>query len=728
MQDREFTPEVAPTISLREYGDILRRRRAIILQTLVIVVVAGVLITLFQTPTYQATARILVRPPGMNINLSGNNDPLQGVYDRQTELGVMTQVEILNSSDMRKKLQEKLGGQLPKFTIEPIEGTSIIVVSAEGDNPDRVTTAANTLLKEYVTDVEDKETGGVNRATQLAQQNFNEANAKKVKAERDLRDFRVRNNVAEYELALKAAQESAARNSGSYQATQDRLRALARQKSDIQALLSNGTVKPVKPGVASATADPLVNNIQQKLAELNIELNALNRKQQDVSKTQVAMIESQIADWKRKLIEAKASYIERGGIINTQFDNYADKLLQIDIEMNALQAQAGQMQQALAAANQRLRQFPDWERQHRQLQETIKSATTNLAFWEEKLNNLNLRGKTRNASVRIIDEAVTPTDPIRPKRSQNIMLSFVLGAFLGLCLALLQELFDDRINSPEEAERVLRLPSLGHVPLIEEEGLRMIRDISTFSPLMESYRSLRTNINFAAVGANLRTMVVTSSVPAEGKSTTVANLAMSMAMENRRVIIVDADLRRPSQHKLFKQDSSPGLTDILLGTHTLDQVLRNTGVQNVRLLPAGTPPPNPAELLGSREMQRLIDQLKEISDLVLFDSPPTLAVADSVVLSSRVDGVLLVIAFGETKKANTRKAQELLARANAHVLGTVLNRMEAPTNGYYYGKYYVPATIDSLSEPATISGTAPRTEETTALPSGTSNTSEGKDV
>jgi capsular exopolysaccharide synthesis family protein len=280
----------------------------------------------------------------------------------------------------------------------------------------------------------------------------------------------------------------------------------------------------------------------------------------------------------------------------------------------------------------------------------------------------------------------------------------VLGAFLGLCLALLQELFDDRINSPEEAERVLRLPSLGHVPLIEEEGLRMIRDISTFSPLMESYRSLRTNINFAAVGANLRTMIVTSSVPAEGKSTTVANLAMSMAMENKRVIIVDADLRRPSQHKLFKVDSSPGLTDILLGTHRIDQVLRETGVPNVQLLPAGTPPPNPAELLGSREMQRLIDQLKEVSDLVLFDSPPTLAVADSVVLSSRVDGVLLVIAFGETKKSNTRKAQELLARANAHVLGTVLNRMESPNNGYYYGKYYIPATIEAPTAPAIGSG------------------------
>jgi capsular exopolysaccharide synthesis family protein len=261
--------------------------------------------------------------------------------------------------------------------------------------------------------------------------------------------------------------------------------------------------------------------------------------------------------------------------------------------------------------------------------------------------------------------------------------------------------------------------------MIEEEGLRMIRDISTFSPLMESYRSLRTNINFAAVGSSLRTMIVTSSVPAEGKSTTVANLAMAMAMEGKRVIIVDADLRRPSQHKLFKADSSPGLTDILLETHRVEQVLRPTNVEGVRILPAGTPPPNPAELLGSAAMMSLIENLKEMADIVLFDSPPALAVADSVVLSSRVDGVLLVIAFGETKKANTRRALEQLGRANAHVLGTVLNRMEGPSSGYYYGKYYVPATIDSSTKraPASVESAA-STSGAAALPSGRTDADE----
>lgn len=723
MQDRtEFTPEAAPTISLREYGDILRRRRTIILQTLVIVLVAGILITLFQTPTYQATARLLVRPPSLTLNVTGGGGPLEELMRSSTSYNVATQVEMLNSADMRKKLQEKVGGDLPSFSIEPIEGTTIIVVKAEGDNPDRVATGANTLLKEYVNTVNDNEGGGVGRAATLADQGRKDALAKKTKFERELLVFRQRNHVEDYEASLKNQQETVSQVGSAYRQVHDKMAALDRQKASIRNLL-NGVVKSDKLLIPSAESDVEVRATTQKLNELRIERKSLDV-MNNVPKDRVAALDGQIRDYQNQLARARATFADRNKGINPNYDGYANQLLQIDIEQSGLAAQAADMSKTLAESSKRLSQFPAWEQQHRHLQDEIKTATKLLDYWIDQGNMLDLRQKTKSPTVSVIDEAVAPSEPIRPKRAQNIFFSFVLGAFLGLCLALLQELFDDRINSPEEAERVLRLPSLGQVPLIEEEGLRMIRDISTFSPLMESYRSLRTNINFAAVGASLRTMIVTSSVPAEGKSTTVANLAMSMAMEGKRVIIVDADLRRPSQHKLFKIDSSPGLTDILLGTHRLEQVLRNTGVPNVQILPAGTPPPNPAELLGSAEMMKLIERLKDVSDLILFDSPPALAVADSIVLSSRVDGVLLVIAFGETRKANTRKAQELLGRANANILGTVLNRMESPSNGYYYGKYYVPATLDSLSESPSSGIDARPTDPVGAISSGNTESKE----
>ena len=257
-------------------------------------------------------------------------------------------------------------------------------------------------------------------------------------------------------------------------------------------------------------------------------------------------------------------------------------------------------------------------------------------------------------------------------------------------------------DNRDASEELLGVPMLGHIPMIQEEGLRLIRDISHFSPLMECYRSFRLNIRFAMDNRPLRSLAVTSSVPAEGKSTVVANLAMALAMkvENNRVIIVDADLRRPTQHTLFKMEATPGLGDVLVGTHTVEQVLRPTTVPNVSVITAGTPPTNPAELLESAAMERLLAELQNLCDIVLLDTPPTLAVVDAVVVASLADATVVVIGFGETKKIHVQKTMQILGRVKANVIGTAFNRLAGPASGYYYGKYYVP------SDPAPKDGPA----------------------
>ena len=256
----------------------------------------------------------------------------------------------------------------------------------------------------------------------------------------------------------------------------------------------------------------------------------------------------------------------------------------------------------------------------------------------------------------------------------------------------------ERFTDPDEIESLLQIPSLGFLPQIDEPGLRLIRDISTFSPLMESFRTLRTNLYFATE-TPLRSLVVTSSVPAEGKSTTTANLAMALALDGKRIIIVDADLRRPAQHKIFKLDSTPGLTDVLRDDCTVKKALRPTTVANVRVLPAGNPPPNPAELLGSGNITRLLAELERHCDIVLLDTPPTLAVADGPIVASQAGGVLLVLAYGETKKVNAQQCVKILARCRAKIVGTALNRMQGTASGYYYGKYYVPTETEPSDSP-----------------------------
>ena len=204
------------------------------------------------------------------------------------------------------------------------------------------------------------------------------------------------------------------------------------------------------------------------------------------------------------------------------------------------------------------------------------------------------------------------------------------------------------------------------------------------SPVAEAYRQLRTNIQFSTLDKPLRTLLVTSTSPEEGKSTTLANLAITIAQTGSTVILADCDLRRPTIHQLFGVKNGTGLTSVLIDSSVKEFPFQDSGIPNLRLLPSGPLPPNPSELLGSRRMTELIDQLKEEADFVLFDSPPIVAVTDAAVLATKMDGVLLVIKAGTTKRELAKKAKDLLERVNANLLGVVLNNVRYETGLHHY--------------------------------------------
>lgn len=206
------------------------------------------------------------------------------------------------------------------------------------------------------------------------------------------------------------------------------------------------------------------------------------------------------------------------------------------------------------------------------------------------------------------------------------------------------------------------------------------------SPVAEAYRSLRTNLAFSSLDEPVHTMVVTSPAPEAGKSTILANLAVTMAQAGKQVILVDCDLRRPTLHTLFGVPNNEGLTNVILDDTTATPPLRETDVPGLRLLTSGPLPPNPAELLGSRRMGELIKTLREQADSVLFDVPPVLAVTDAAILASQVDGVLLVLNAGVTKREHAQRAKVALEKVNARLVGTVLNNVKPDISLYgYYG-------------------------------------------
>lgn len=205
------------------------------------------------------------------------------------------------------------------------------------------------------------------------------------------------------------------------------------------------------------------------------------------------------------------------------------------------------------------------------------------------------------------------------------------------------------------------------------------------SPIAEAYRALRTNLEFSNLDKSLRSLLVTSAGAEEGKSTTLANLAVTLAQSGKRVVLVDADLRRPTQHQIFGLKNNAGLTDMVRDDAMLaTPPLQETGVANLQVLTSGQLPPNPAEVLGSKRMSEVLTALLQNADIVLLDAPPLLAVTDAAVLSSRVDGVLLVVSAGKTKRENARKAQSQLEKINAHVIGAVLNNVQANSRDQTY--------------------------------------------
>jgi len=210
----------------------------------------------------------------------------------------------------------------------------------------------------------------------------------------------------------------------------------------------------------------------------------------------------------------------------------------------------------------------------------------------------------------------------------------------------------------------------------------------TKSPIAEAYRTLRTNVQFTCVDSDTRKIMITSPGPREGKTTTVANLAVSMAQAGKTVLIIDADLRNPTQHKLFGLDNAQGLSVALVQDKDYRQYIRETAVPCVRVLTGGPIPPNPAELIGSKRMKRLLQEVSEQYDMVLIDTPPIVAVTDAAILAQEVDGVILVLASGEVNKDFAQRAKELLDKVGAKILGAVLNKVDAKTSEYYYYYYY----------------------------------------
>jgi capsular exopolysaccharide synthesis family protein len=326
-----------------------------------------------------------------------------------------------------------------------------------------------------------------------------------------------------------------------------------------------------------------------------------------------------------------------------------------------------------------------------------REVETAQALYESLLNRLreteSIEG-LKVTNIKVIDEARLPKSPIRPRKKLNVFIALFFGLFTGTGIAFLLESIDQSIKTPEDAQKTLNLPSLGIISQVSLKDKKIPPELisvkSSLSPITEAYRCLRTNILFSNPDTRKKTIVVTSACPSEGKTTIATNLAIVFAQLGEKTILVDADFRHPKLHEIFKVPRIEGITEMLVDNR--DDYTSNvhpTEVPNLDILVCGAIPPNPSELLGSKRMEKFIDGLCNIYDKVIFDTPPVLAVTDSVILSSKVDATILVIKADYTHKKSILRTKELISSVESKILGVVLNMVRVEKGGgYYYYHYY----------------------------------------
>jgi len=309
---------------------------------------------------------------------------------------------------------------------------------------------------------------------------------------------------------------------------------------------------------------------------------------------------------------------------------------------------------------------------------------------------LSISEDLMSGGLEVIADDDVPESPVSPRPVRNGVLAFFLGSILGLGLAFLVDYLDDTVESREEVVRLYEVPVLGEIPRhreLESQQRRssLVMVTEPKSPIAEAFRALRTNIQYVNYEQKLKTLAITSAGPSEGKTFVVANLAVSLAEAGHRVLVICSDMRRPAVQDFFHLRNVEGLSTVLVGSKPLEECIQDSGKRNLRVLTSGPLPPNPSELVGSRRMNEVLSKSKALADLVLIDTPPTLAVSDTAVLAPRADGVLMVVGLGNAKRDDARKARDLLLQVKSNLVGAVLNNVEeARSYGYYY--YYHPQT------------------------------------
>lgn len=615
------------------------------------------------------------------------------------EAGFHKSDEFLKVSDYEKRrwIIEDVSRNL---SVKAVKKTDLIEISVEANTPDLARDLANTIAVEYMKLSLDARRGEAKSVKEFVDEQLEIRERELKELEKNLKEFKERNGIVSLSEEIRINLEK--------QAQFERvLEEVLIERESLKVKIANLEIdlkKQDKLVVSSSTLtkNPLLDQLKSQKIELELKLERFSSDGLTDIHPEVKKVNAELSQTINKISSEESKVF--GSKVYT-LNEIQRKLESEYIEYNAMYKALEVKQQGLEklcrAYRESFETLPRKELEYLRLARDIKVTEEIFIMLSKKKEEARISEAMEIGNIRVIDTSESPVKPIKPKKALNTVISMILGLMIALGLAFTIEFFDTTFKSADDVEKYLSLAVLGSIPFMKRDGeeaktsidesgfsefkSRLITDIDPKSPVAETYRSLRTNIQFVNIDKKLKTLLVTSAGPSEGKSTTIANLAVTTAQLGHKTLLIDCDLRKPMVHNIFDLNRSRGITNILTGGMKPEEVVLESGIENLWVLPTGPIPPNPSELLGSQKMSELLEDLKNTYSMILIDAPPILAVTDAAVLSPKLDGVLMVIHSEKTDRESARRAKGLLSHVGASIIGVVLNGVQA---GKGYGNYY----------------------------------------
>ena len=615
--------------------------------------------------------------------------------------------EVAEADSLNRSIVRALKSSM---TVEPIRDTEAIRVKILSVDPYEAAYLANTIAAEYLSLDEEFNLGEIVEMKNFLEEQLEDIEKDLTRSEEALTEFQKRAGVYVLDETAQTLIDQLSTFEATYYTSLAELQ-VARQKLANQQEMLTEREKWIAEEAINTT-NPLIAQLRQAVAEMEAEkITVMTVSGYQADHEAIKELDGRIDDLKKRLI-TEAQNVTNLGLAPEEQSGISLELLRdvlfSKVDIIALESKSSEYKKLVNQYNEKLNQLPERSLEFARLDRERQVNEKYYILMKTKYQESRITEASKITNIRIVDPAIPPEKPIKPKKKMNLLLGMFMGLGLGVGIAFVKEYMDHSVRSGEELEKMglntisivpkidikSALDKLPHTGKIEDDEYtlksRMISHYDPKSTVAEAYRTLRTNIQFMNPDNPYTSMVISSAGPGDGKSTTVVNIAITFANLGKKVLLIDADLRKPVLHKVFDVPRSPGLTQRLVQDLNDQDVIRETEVPDLFLVTYGDIPPNPSELLASQKLKDFVVRMKEVFDIVLIDSPPIIAVTDASILSKMTDAILLVVKAGSTDLRVLRRSIDLLKQVNTNLIGAVLNgvNISAGYDSYYYYYHY----------------------------------------